>query len=161
MTDERLTWRLDDQADPPVLRLHGAIDEDADFSDVLETAKKYPDLRIDLAEITRINSVGVREWVNFIRALDDRRSVVLEKCVPVVVTQLNMIANFAGTARVASVYAPYVCEECGHEESILVDTSQKIDVDAFAERPCNQCNETMELDDLPESYFSFTGSDQS
>jgi anti-anti-sigma regulatory factor len=155
VTDERLTWRLEEESGAPVLRLYGAIDEDADFTDILESANRYTEIRIDLGGITRINSVGVREWVNFVRALDSHESVVLERCVPVVVTQLNMIANFAGTGRVVSVYAPYVCDECGHEESNLVDTSGTIDVESFSERTCPNCGETMELDDLPESYFSF------
>jgi ABC-type transporter Mla MlaB component len=93
------------------LHLAGRIDENADLA-ALVSQVPADGVRIDLSELVRINSIGVREWMDFLAALRDR-PVVLERCAPVFVDQLNAIANFAGTAKVESVMAAFECENDG------------------------------------------------
>ena len=82
-------------------------------------------LLIDMAEIERINSCGVRDWVNWnnqIQALGI--AVILLRCSPVVVAQANMVTNFAADAFIHSFYAPYVHPDTGEEQSVLLFTEE-------------------------------------
>ena len=124
---------------------------------------------LHLAEVRRINSVGVREWVNFVRELlaapgGGRAAIsdlTFSHCSPAIVTQLNMIYNFRGQARVRSFLAPYVCAGCEHEEEKLLDVAVHFSgsgAQRLRQAPtfaCERCPGTMELDDLPERYLSF------
>src|SRR5688572_23269192 len=102
----RLTHSIQQGPGESRVVLSGEITEDADFSPLLLPTKK---LVIDLSQVTRINSSGLREWIEFVRSSNRAEvQLVLERCAPIVVTQLNMIWNFAGKdGQVRSVYAPY------------------------------------------------------
>ena len=72
-------------------------------------------------------------------------------------SQLNMIYNFRGRAKIRSFYAPYVCDACGREEEQLIDVPAQApgirpNLPTFA---CPDCQAVMEFDDLPERYLSF------
>ena len=77
---------------------------------------------IDLGEIERINSCGVRDWVNWLSKLEvnGTRSVLVE-CSPAIVAQINLVNNFTGSGVVKSFYVPYFCPECDEEKVLLVD----------------------------------------
>lgn len=151
----RLGWNTRVENGIEVVELVGDIDEDSDFSELVALLRGK-EARLNLRGIARINSIGVREWVNFVREVGEGSKITLEECSPVVVTQLNMIANFAGAADIRSVVAPYVCDECGNEEDVLLEVAAVVaDNDVLGTRPCGKCGATMELDDLPESYFAF------
>jgi hypothetical protein len=150
---ERLNWKIE-EGDVTQVAFNGAVDEDANFAPLLERLKQKGKVRFDLSGIARINSCGVREWVNFIRSLPRDCNVELEKCTPAVVSQLNMISNFAGAARVLSVHAPFVCDSCGHEEDVLVSVESG-KAPKLASMNCSACGGAMEFDDVEDSYFSF------
>lgn len=152
-----ITWGLRQDRSAALVTMSGAIDEDANFDKLLADLRSAAEIRFDLSGVRRINSCGVREWVNFVRSLPPKAGVVLEKCPSVVVAQINMISNFAANARVSSVHAPFICESCGHEEDVLVDLSNgrvpKLDT-----RACPECGKKeLAFDDLEESYFAFLG----
>ena len=138
--------------------LRGEIDENADFSELRATLRG--NVELSLEGITRINSCGVREWVNFVRELEGVRALWFARCSPPVVLQLNTIYNFRGRARVSSFMAPYVCEAChGDEYKLLVvddhfpeRASKPPSVPAFR---CRRCGGVMVFDELPERYLSF------
>jgi ABC-type transporter Mla MlaB component len=150
---DRLNWKIVD-GDVTKVALQGPIDEDANFAPLIEQLDQRGKVRFDLSGIARINSCGVREWVNFIRALPKSCNIELEKCTPAVVSQLNMISNFAGTARVLSVHAPFVCDACGREEDVLVDVESG-QTPSVGEIQCGSCGGKMEFDDVESSYFAF------
>lgn len=149
-----LSWRIKERPGLTTVEFVGEIDENADFVELRRRLRGA--VAFQLAEVRRINSCGVREWVNFVRDLPHVTELSFSHCSPAIVTQLNMIYNFRGSARIRSFYAPYVCEACGHEEEKLVDVSAaptgKLDLPSFA---CSQCGAVMEFDDLPERYLSF------
>lgn len=152
-----LSWRIKERPGMTNVEFFGEVDENADFSELRRRLKG--DVVFHLAEVKRINSCGVREWVNFVRDLPEVTNLVFTDCSPAIVTQLNMIYNFRGKADVRSFYAPYVCETCDHEEEVLLDVAEQFPegkVDSVPEFPCPQCkDEMMEFDDLPERYLSF------
>jgi hypothetical protein len=138
-----------------VVELYGDFDETADLRE-LASALRGP-VAIDLGGIRRINSAGVREWIEFVRNLPEVTELRLVGCSKVSVAQLNLIDNFRGPARVESFWAPYCCT-CGNEREILLEAR-----DACGVRPrlptappvvC-ECGQVMELDELPDRYFLF------
>ncbi len=149
-----LSWRIKERPGLTTVEFVGEIDENADFIELRRRLRGA--VAFQLAEVRRINSCGVREWVNFVRDLPQVTDLSFSHCSPAIVTQLNMIYNFRGSARIRSFYAPYVCESCGQEEEKLVDVAAqnggKQEIPTFA---CSQCGATMEFDDLPERYLSF------
>lgn len=151
-----LSWRIKERPGLTTVEFSGEIDENADFSELRRRLKGV--VVFHLAEIRRINSCGVREWVNFVRDLPDVSELTFTHCSPAIVTQLNMIYNFRGDANIRSFYAPYVCENCNNEEEKLLDVASQFpdgDISLVPDFRCEACNELMEFDDLPERYLSF------
>jgi anti-anti-sigma regulatory factor len=125
-----------------------------DATNLSSLAKLTGPLHIDLSGIDRINSVGVKTWVQFVR--DCERSginLTCERCSPVIVQQLSMISNFMGTrARVASMYVVYVCPSCHAERLELVEITPGVRPSVAATLPCAKCKGTMQLDEVEEMY---------
>jgi hypothetical protein len=150
----RLQWGISTEDGCTTVAFRGPVNEDSDFDALKAEIKSGARIRFDMSEIGRVNSCGVREWVNFVRSLPSTCTLELDKCPPAVVSQLNMISNFAGGARVLSVHAPFVCPQCGGEESVLVQV-ERGRLPELPERQCRSCSSAMEFDDVEDSYFAF------
>jgi hypothetical protein len=116
-------------------------------------------LVVDLGAVKKISSFGIREWVDFISTASKQvRSVVLIECAPKVVDQLNMVANFAGTGRVFSFYAPFRCDYCDSEHRVLLQVDKDFETIKsmkLADRACPSCKEAMYFDDDGATFFSY------
>ena len=105
MSDKKLTIGTNSVEDVVFVKLSGVIDED---NTLARTTKKLTGrtLVLDLAEVKRINSCGVRDWVNWLSDLHAKgKTVILTRCSPCIVTQLNLVNNFVGRAMVRAYYA--------------------------------------------------------
>src|SRR5439155_17058369 len=103
--------RLDKQSDGGItlLKLAGTIDEQFEGKKIASGIKGGT-LILELGEIERISSFGIREWVDFISAVSSRvQGLWFVECAPKVVDQFNMVANFGGSGSLVSFYAPYRC----------------------------------------------------
>src|SRR5579862_9294898 len=96
------------------IALGGHLNEAADLSPI---TKLPGPLIIDLSGLDRINSLGVRDWMRFIRTCETEGiDLTFERCSPTIVGQISMITNFMGTrSRIASVEVPYLCTSCANE----------------------------------------------
>lgn len=151
-----LSWRIKERAGFTTVEFSGEMDENADFSELRRKLKGA--VVFHLGSVRRINSCGVREWVNFVRDLPGVSELTFSHCSPAIVTQLNMIYNFRGGAQLRSFYAPYICENCNREEEKLLDIESQFrggDVSRVPEFSCEECSEPLEFDDLPERYLAF------
>jgi anti-anti-sigma regulatory factor len=154
--------RLQIQPGNGELLLSGAIDETAGLMELLGRAQGGR-LVLDLAGVTFINSLGVRDWIRM-QAAATQAGVQMElrRVAEVIIHQLNMIIATRGTARVTSFFAPYACDKCGREESLLVDAVAHAQPLSQLQPPtmtCPECAGQMAFNDFPERYFSFlTGS---
>ncbi len=138
------------------VKLSGVIDEDNELQDLTDKIPAGTAV-IDLGEVERINSCGVRDWVNWLGTLEDANSkVVLVECSPAIVAQINLVNNFTGNGAVKSFYVPYFCPECDEEKVLL---SEAADMGPPPHEPptcrCDECDLVMDFDDMPDSYFAF------
>jgi hypothetical protein len=138
------------------VKLGGVIDEDNELGELVDKIPTGTAV-IDLGEIERINSCGVRDWVNWLSKLETNgtRSVLVE-CSPAIVAQINLVNNFTGSGVVKSFYVPYFCPECDEEKVLLVEAT---DMGPPPHEPptcrCDECDLVMDFDDMPDSYFAF------
>jgi anti-anti-sigma regulatory factor len=140
------------------LRFIGTIDESFEGKKLAATIK-CETLLLDLGGVKKISSFGIREWVDFITAASKQATnVVLVECGPKIIDQLNMVANFAGSGRVYSFYAPYRCDYCDAEHRILLTADrdhEAIKAMKLGNRPCPTCKDAMYFDEDPTSFFSY------
>ncbi len=144
------------------VKLAGVIDEDNDLAGLAEKLRAGTAV-IDVAEIERINSCGVRDWVNWLgKAEQSGARVVLIECSPAIVAQINLVNNFTGQGVVKSFYAPYFCPSCDLEKVLLVETRDMVGQHPFKAPSCrcDECDGPMDFDDMEESYFAFLGNNK-
>jgi anti-anti-sigma regulatory factor len=139
------------------LRLSGGIDESFEGKKLAESLSAKA-LILELSEVKRISSFGIREWVDFVTTAGERvGSLTLVDCSPKVVDQLNMVANFAGRGRIWSVLAPYRCDYCDADRRVLLVADRDAETIRRmrpADRPCATCGNVEYFDEDPQSFFS-------
>jgi hypothetical protein len=134
------------------LALSGVIDESADLGFI---ASLSGHTRFNMREVRRVNSYGVRAWIEAVRRLPPDATLELEECPPQVIDQINMVAGFVGRGTVTSFYAPMLCERCGHERDQLFTVAELRAGGKLPPVACPQCGATMVVDDLEEQYLLF------
>jgi hypothetical protein len=157
---ERLAWHKQPAGAGETIVLQGTFDEDSPrvLDRVREAAGASKRLSLDLGGIKRINSIGIRGWMQFIGSLAGHEVLCL-RCPPVMVEQLNSVRGFRGHATIGSVLAPYLCERCNqvsYEELVVGrDVPRGGVVEEAPSRRCPTCGSEMVFDDLPDRYFQF------
>jgi len=136
----------------------GMLDERCELPSFPEVVKGH--LILDLEGVTLINSLGCRKWTQWMRGLKSEKSVILSRCSPMVVKQINILAGFlSADARIESIYVPYYCEDCGLEEQKLVELATLSQPFLPAEiiecYSCPACGKNMQLDMIKSQYFAF------
>lgn len=142
--------------DVTYVKLAGVIDEDNELADLTDRIPGGTAL-IDLGEVERINSCGVRDWVNWLGKIErNGAKVVLVECSPAIVAQINLVNNFTGGGVVKSFFAPFFCPNCDREKVLLVEAAE------MGPPPhksptcrCDECDGVMDFDDMEDSYFAF------
>lgn len=145
-----LTFETKETEDGHLIVFRGEVDETSDFSSIEDLKGK---VTFDLENVERFNSEGTRRWVKYIRELG-ADEIVLVKCSVPVVAQLNLIRGLKGKVWVHSFYIPFVCVETSEEELHLL-YADDIEDPSDPPMPEGEDGKTLELDDLPERYFSF------
>jgi anti-anti-sigma regulatory factor len=153
MADEnsQFSFRVAERPEEMAIAIAGTIDE--------ASAMKPPDARgrrviIDASGVQRINSLGVRAWVDLMEELGRQTyDIVLVKLPAVLVTQASMITSFLGNARVHSFTTPWICLKCNHATEQMHGIADPVPETLR----CANCGSTMELDWDRESYLAFRG----
>lgn len=139
------------------LRLIGTIDEDFDGAALAQTVKGT--LILDLGEVKRISSFGIREWVDFIKAAEEHtHAIFFIECSPKIIDQFNMVANFGGKGKILSFYAPYRCDYCDDDRRRLVQVDESYELIKamnLPDVPCDSCGNAEYFDEDPESFFTY------
>lgn len=134
--------------------LAGVIDENADLA-LISTLGGRP-ARFNMRAVRRINSYGVRSWIDAIRKISPDTDVTFVQCPPPVIDQCNMVAGFLGHGRLESFFAPMTCPECDEQIDQLFETAAcRANGNKLPVTPCPRCSRPMEVDDLEEQYLLF------
>ncbi|MCC6807542.1 MAG: serine/threonine protein kinase [Deltaproteobacteria bacterium] len=135
-------------------RLPAVLDEH--FSRDQITAAHEPVLIFDFDRVRLITSPAIGAWTTGLASLQTTYCGFIN-CRPPIITQMNMIHNFARKAEIISLYAPYLCDDCG-EFNLFIDRR----VPGALQRilpgnpePCPRCQKPAQFDDLPDLYFAF------
>ena len=137
-----------------VVTLAGVIDEAADLGPL--RALVAPTLELDLRGIQRINSSGVRAWIDFVRAVPATVALRFVRCPPAIIDQCNMVLGFLGHGRLESFYAPLTCRECDEQvEQLFTTAAVKAGYGSLPATPCPRCRRPMAIDDLEDQYLLF------
>jgi anti-anti-sigma regulatory factor len=141
--------------DTSLVRMFGTMDEDANLE--TELGNLVGNVTINCMEVKRINSIGIRAWVQFFgKAQSNGAKLKFVACSVVIIEQFNMISNFTCGGVVESFYGPFLCEDCGAENSLLFETDKL--KKNFFEIPipaCSNCGKPCVFDSTPEVYFEF------
>jgi anti-anti-sigma regulatory factor len=149
--DNQFSFRVAEKPDEVQIAIAGKIDE--------STVMRPPDARgrrviVDASGVERINSLGVRAWIELMDELSRQTyDIVLVKLPAVLVTQASMISSFLGTARVHSFTTPWVCLKCNHSTEQMHGIADPVPQSLR----CPNCGSVMELDWDRESYLAFRG----
>jgi len=139
-----------------VVRLSGGIDEDANFAPLDPGGST--NVIFDLEKVTAINSVGIREWIKWIKAVPPTVKLSLRKCPKIIVDQINMVAGFlpAG-ARIESFFVPYYSDASGSEKMVLFENGKEFTDGQLNTLPeiKDDGGEAMEMDVIEAKYFKF------
>lgn len=152
------------EGDTLKLTLSGVIDEDVTFPKVDDGPQKK--IVLDLKDIKTINSVGIREWLNWIKPLSEKYEMVLENCPKAMVFQFNMVEGFLpAKSKVTSFFVPFYCESCDREDNVLFTVGKEVTGSAgavainFDVKAANLCKKgepcEAEMDVTEAKYFQF------
>ena len=141
----------------------GVIDEhtpfDTELLNPIVTSRAHI-VQLDLSQVIRINSVGMRNWI---KSFDDlRRSttkppkIILTKISPTVVEQINLVQSFVNGIQIESVACPYTCQSCA-AQYFFFETLNEVKSWNYdpPEQKCPKCEKLIAFDDSPEDYFTF------
>lgn len=139
-----------------VLEVAGNVDEDSNFQPA--DVGGASEIVLDLEKITAINSVGIREWIKWVKTMPAASKLSVRKCPKIIVDQINMVAGFlpAGTT-VESFYVPYYSDGSGEEKMVLFSNGTEFkggEIFAPAEVK-DESGEAMEMDVIEAKYFKF------
>lgn len=148
------------EASQLVLDLKGNIDEDANFA--APDVGSFTTIVLDLAGVTAINSVGIREWIKWIKAFPASAKLKVRHVPKIIVDQINMVAGFLppGTV-IESFYVPYYSDNSGSEKMILFQNGKEYDANGVhpPEEVKDDSGEVMEMDVIEAKYFKFLKSE--
>jgi anti-anti-sigma regulatory factor len=139
------------------VRLRGVIDEDNQLS-ALRAQLSGEVIILDLGEVERINSYGVRDWVNWLNALKaEGRRVVMVRCSTAIIAQANMVTNFCAGALVVSFFAPYYNPAADRGVDKLLSVEEFLGRAPYRAPTFydEESGDELEFDDFEESYFAF------
>jgi hypothetical protein len=110
----------------------------------------------DLSQVDRISSFGVKGWLQMLERARFT-ACYLFRCSEAVVNQITMMRNFCGPGRIHSFLAPYSCEACGEEFSVVYEAVP--DREAILGRSpvavrCPRCAAATKLADDPWAYLA-------
>jgi hypothetical protein len=153
-----MAFAIETQKAPPKISISikGSIDEDASF--VVQDFSGCTSIIVDMGGITAINSVGIREWIKWIKEFPTTATLTVAKCPKIIVDQINMVSGFLPPgAIVESFFVPYFADDSGEEQMVLF-TNGKEFKDGNLTPPQGIKDSTgaeMEMDVIEAKYFKF------
>ncbi|MGQ0505102.1 MAG: STAS domain-containing protein [Myxococcaceae bacterium] len=154
----KLKWQLQPQADETRVVFSGDLIEGPNLDELV--TQIHSNVVFDLAEVGRVSSSGVRQWIQMMNALTAAgHHIAFDRCSPAIVSQFNMVAQFRGAAEIRSILAPYYCQDCNKEHPRQIVPGPNAATELEEKLPCPSCGTNMEFDELVESFLGFRSHD--
>ena len=139
-----------------VLIVKGNVDEDANFTP--QDLGAASSVVLELEGVTSINSVGIREWIKWVKTMPSSIKLSVRKVPKIVVDQINMVSGFLPpNTTIESFFVPYYCDASGTEKMVLFENGKEFnggEISAPAEVK-DDSGEVMEMDVIEAKYFKF------
>ncbi len=151
----RLTqWEIVHDTERTRIVIKGDITEATRFDDLLPALVGRVDF--DLSQVRYMNSLGVREWVEFLRRAPIQ-GYELHACSVAFILQASLVEGVTGRGTVSSFFAPYACVRCDHQDERLLQTAAILATDNRQppQFGCPSCGDRLVLDDIPDRYLAF------
>ncbi|MEK6580383.1 MAG: hypothetical protein AABZ55_14245 [Bdellovibrionota bacterium] len=136
------------------ITLIGSVDE---LSPLDTGVGEVPDLiRVNCREVSRLNSIGIKIWINYFQELKKKgKQVIFQECSVPVVFALGMLSNFTAGYPVSSLFAEYSCEKCTNTFDVLFTVEKLVEIALqLPEMPCKTCSGPAHCSEGPE-YLAF------
>lgn len=160
----KMKLEVDTEGDAITFRPSGTLDEDVNFSIVLESINKMSavlkSIRFDLGHVRRMNSCGVREWILLMERMPAAFPLTFLNVNELMVEQATMLPGIFGKrgAQVLSFHVPYHCASCNSDVSVVIEPKdvRRDDGSPHApEKKCSKCGGNLDFDGIEEEYFDF------
>jgi anti-anti-sigma regulatory factor len=152
------TVQVIQEKDHDKLVIVGPINEEAEVHLTKIKDQLAKKLVINFRQVTYINSLGVRAWINFMRDIAGR-SLVFEECTPEIVNQINMIPNFRADAHIKSVYGTFYCNSCDNTQEEIFEQGKNFPIPPKYEvnlPKCRKCgSDDTEFEEVEDAFFAF------
>lgn len=136
------------------LQMAGRLSEEADLKNIDVSSAEV--IRIDLANLANLSSLGVRSWMQWVNGIDRGKNITLENCPKVFVNMVNLVHNMVPAhLHIKSIGIPYFCTKCGNSFCENMELTENLPQSLSESKPCANCGADAELDTLPEKYFRF------
>lgn len=150
-------WQVVKDGDRTRVVLRGDFTEATRFDELLPAMVGR--VVFDTAQVTYMNSLGVRAWCEFLRHARIQ-GYEFHACSVPFILQASMVRDVLGRGTVTSFFAPFHCIGCDHQEERLLQSAailaSNLEPPVFK---CPSCGGGLEFDDLPERYFAFLEDD--
>jgi hypothetical protein len=145
------------------MTLAGVINENTPFPEERPDSKQK--LIINCFDVQMVNSVGISQWINWMKKLPHEQKIAFRNCTQKVIDIVNYLEGFLldGT-HIESFFVPYECQGCTLEQNTLY-TRGKDYLEAGPGRAaenripeeisCPQCKAQMEAAVLLKNYLRF------
>jgi DNA-binding response OmpR family regulator len=146
-------WQVRKDGERTRVVLRGDFTEATRFDELLP--QMVGRITFDMAQVTYMNSLGVRAWCEFLRTARIQ-GYEFHACSVPFILQASMVRDVIGRGTVTSFFAPFHCIGCDHQEERLLQSAailaSSLEPPVFK---CPSCGGALEFDDLPERYFAF------
>lgn len=153
----QLSFKVEDKC--TTIRLMGSLSGSGSPLDSVVVNPNF-DLNLDLRELNAVNSLGIRNFHNWISTVQCQRMRLLF-CPYVFINQVNMVKGFLpAKAEIESFFVPYFSDGTGEEKMVLLTKLldyNKIDGKIVVNPPelFDSLGVKMEMDIFPDQYFKF------
>jgi anti-anti-sigma regulatory factor/DNA-directed RNA polymerase subunit RPC12/RpoP len=136
------------------VKISGVIDENTSFISQIGTG--FKELDVDCLKISRLNSMGVKYWINYFSGLTNSGTKVsLQKCSPAIMDQMSLVDTFHSNCHIESVMVPYECVNCKSESVTEISTKTlRVNLE-IPDGKCPKCSNKSVFADIAEEYFAF------
>ncbi len=136
------------------IEMAGPMNENCKLGPVPTEKQVY----INLEKVTQLNSAGIREWCDWIQAIPESSSVVLDGCPFIFVKSFSLIKGvLPPNASVNSIFLPFYSAKTKEERNVLLLNGIHFSNSGIVKLPSetDQSGNPMELDPLTSRYLSF------